>query len=109
MNRIEEETTQTLLRLPPPRKEESEFENREERDFSEMNFAHPNAQKDPAIKEENLIYHGSQENSSDNSSSTPSQPYRRETKKVGRNEPCPCGSGKKYKKCHALEDSSAKI
>ncbi len=24
---------------------------------------------------------------------------RRETKKVGRNDPCPCGSGKKYKKC----------
>ena len=22
------------------------------------------------------------------------------TDKVGRNEPCPCGSGKKYKKCH---------
>jgi preprotein translocase subunit SecA len=22
--------------------------------------------------------------------------------KVGRNDPCPCGSGKKYKKCHAL-------
>jgi preprotein translocase subunit SecA len=25
---------------------------------------------------------------------------RREGPKVGRNEPCPCGSGKKYKKCH---------
>jgi preprotein translocase subunit SecA len=25
---------------------------------------------------------------------------RREEAKVGRNEPCPCGSGKKYKKCH---------
>ena len=25
---------------------------------------------------------------------------RREAPKVGRNEPCPCGSGKKYKKCH---------
>jgi preprotein translocase subunit SecA len=24
----------------------------------------------------------------------------RETPKVGRNDPCPCGSGKKYKKCH---------
>jgi preprotein translocase subunit SecA len=24
-------------------------------------------------------------------------------KKVGRNEPCPCGSGKKYKKCHGAE------
>ncbi len=28
------------------------------------------------------------------------QPIKRETRKVGRNEPCPCGSGKKYKKCH---------
>ena len=27
------------------------------------------------------------------------QPIRTE-KKVGRNEPCPCGSGKKYKQCH---------
>jgi preprotein translocase subunit SecA len=24
---------------------------------------------------------------------------RREGRKVGRNDPCPCGSGKKYKKC----------
>jgi preprotein translocase subunit SecA len=28
------------------------------------------------------------------------QTVRREGKKVGRNDPCPCGSGKKYKKCH---------
>ena len=28
------------------------------------------------------------------------QPFVREGKKVGRNEPCPCGSGKKYKQCH---------
>ena len=28
------------------------------------------------------------------------QTVRREGKKVGRNEPCPCGSGKKYKRCH---------
>ena len=28
------------------------------------------------------------------------QPYAREYPKVGRNEPCPCGSGKKYKQCH---------
>lgn len=25
--------------------------------------------------------------------------YRREKPKIGRNDPCPCGSGKKYKKC----------
>ncbi len=28
------------------------------------------------------------------------QPFVREGRKVGRNEPCPCGSGKKYKQCH---------
>jgi len=26
-------------------------------------------------------------------------PYIRETPKIGRNEPCPCGSGKKHKHC----------
>ncbi|HZP41599.1 MAG TPA: preprotein translocase subunit SecA [Candidatus Binatia bacterium] len=26
--------------------------------------------------------------------------FRRDAEKVGRNDPCPCGSGKKYKKCH---------
>jgi len=30
----------------------------------------------------------------------PSVTIRRETPKVGRNDPCPCGSGKKYKTCH---------
>jgi len=28
------------------------------------------------------------------------KPMRRDQPKVGRNDPCPCGSGKKYKKCH---------
>ncbi len=31
--------------------------------------------------------------------STPKQPVRRASQKVQRNDPCPCGSGKKYKKC----------
>ncbi len=30
----------------------------------------------------------------------PVAPFVRETRKVGRNEACPCGSGKKYKQCH---------
>ncbi|MEN8763096.1 MAG: SEC-C metal-binding domain-containing protein, partial [Thiogranum sp.] len=28
------------------------------------------------------------------------QPFVRNGRKIGRNEPCPCGSGKKYKQCH---------
>jgi preprotein translocase subunit SecA len=33
-------------------------------------------------------------------------PVRREGPKIGRNDPCPCGSGQKFKKCHgaALDD-----
>ncbi|WP_217524611.1 preprotein translocase subunit SecA [Vibrio metschnikovii] len=31
-------------------------------------------------------------------------PMVREERKVGRNEPCPCGSGKKYKQCHGKID-----
>ena len=31
---------------------------------------------------------------------TLAKPFIRDEKKIGRNEPCPCGSGKKYKKCH---------
>ncbi len=27
-------------------------------------------------------------------------PFVRSGRKIGRNEPCPCGSGKKYKQCH---------
>ena len=29
-------------------------------------------------------------------------PIRRVTRKIGRNEPCPCGSGRKFKKCCGL-------
>ena len=36
------------------------------------------------------------------------EPVRVE-KKVGRNDPCPCGSGKKYKNCHGMQQSSAPV
>jgi preprotein translocase subunit SecA len=28
------------------------------------------------------------------------KPFVRNEQKIGRNDPCPCGSGKKYKQCH---------
>jgi len=36
----------------------------------------------------------------DETSETDEKPFVRGERKVGRNEPCPCGSGKKYKQCH---------
>jgi len=45
-------------------------------------------------KEQNLVFSGS-----DEGAPAKKKPVRRQKKKVGRNDPCPCGSGKKYKKC----------
>ena len=39
-------------------------------------------------------------NSSKNKLNQTNENRRIVSKKVGRNEPCPCGSGKKYKHCH---------
>ncbi|MGK0298816.1 MAG: preprotein translocase subunit SecA [Gammaproteobacteria bacterium] len=52
-----------------------------------MQFNHPNAPN--ALSNEN--HEEEQEINT---------PFVRQDKKVGRNEPCPCGSGKKYKQCH---------
>jgi preprotein translocase subunit SecA len=43
-------------------------------------------------KEQKLIFSGGEEPVS-------KKPVKREDGKIGRNDPCPCGSGKKYKKC----------
>ncbi|EAT11515.1 preprotein translocase subunit SecA [Bermanella marisrubri] len=40
----------------------------------------------------------------DESEDATAKPFVRDGKKVGRNEPCPCGSGKKYKQCHGKLD-----
>lgn len=72
------------------------------------------SQMDSTMKEEsrqrrqNLQYaHGELEADNDSMQQTDDSdqtgvqinPVKRETRKVGRNEPCPCGSGKKYKHC----------
>ncbi len=44
-------------------------------------------------KEQNLVY------SSGDDAPQKKKPVKRATQKIGRNAPCPCGSGKKYKKC----------
>ena len=47
-----------------------------------------------------LVTYAQKQGASDTESSTASvTTLRRNLPKVGRNDPCPCGSGKKYKKC----------
>ncbi|WP_031436851.1 preprotein translocase subunit SecA [Methylobacter tundripaludum] len=60
----------------------------------EMHFEHAQA---PALDayEESLLAPAEQEEGA-----TAEQPFIRDGNKVGRNDPCPCGSGKKFKQCH---------
>ncbi|AMQ27751.1 TPA: preprotein translocase subunit SecA [Legionella pneumophila] len=48
------------------------------------------------IRKMNLMH----ESLSENDEASETQTFRRQEKKIGRNDPCPCGSGKKYKACH---------
>jgi len=59
----------------------------------EMHFEHAQA---PALEayEESLLA------AEQDDVATAEQPFIREGHKVGRNDPCPCGSGKKFKQCH---------
>ena len=43
---------------------------------------------------------GAQADANQNASTSAGSTFVRQQPKVGRNEPCPCGSGKKYKQCH---------
>jgi preprotein translocase subunit SecA len=43
-------------------------------------------------KEQKMVFSGSE-------APERKKPVKRASKKIGRNAPCPCGSGKKYKKC----------
>ena len=73
MDRIKAETIGILFRIQLQRDEPvTELEHKE---------------KQP------LVYSGGE------SQAPKKKPVRRKEKKVGRNDPCPCGSGKKYKKC----------
>jgi preprotein translocase subunit SecA len=80
MDRSEDESLRFLFLLKTPEEEESmirEYQRRKRREQAQMKF----------------IGSGTTEK--------PQQVIRKE--KIGRNDPCPCGSGKKYKKCHGAQ------
>lgn len=87
---IKEETIRIVARVEPVSSEEMaavEEERRQEM-LQKMKTTHAKA---PSLTQEGE--EGEAPPASD-------QPIVRGTKKVGRNDPCPCGSGKKYKQCH---------
>jgi preprotein translocase subunit SecA len=79
--RIEEETIRWLYLFEPVSREEQDAREREREEARRK-----------AQREKNLVYSAGE--------SGPAGPAKREVAKAGRNDPCPCGSGKKFKKCH---------
>jgi preprotein translocase subunit SecA len=77
MERIDSDTVRFLFLMQPakPEQEAREIEERHKRQQAQIRFSAGPAQAEPP------------------------KPVRSGAK-VGRNDPCPCGSGKKYKKCH---------
>jgi preprotein translocase subunit SecA len=91
LQKVKREAIQLLARVEPVTREQMEAmerQRREERERQKIQLQHDQvsalggaqSQEQPAMRSP--------------------EPFVREGRKVGRNDPCPCGSGKKYKQCH---------
>jgi preprotein translocase subunit SecA len=87
---IEQSTLVMLVKMPAPQLSAPPHQEEHDDDFSDMDFKH--SQPEQSSKKEQLQRRRRPEDKP--------QPITREGEKIGRNDPCPCGSGKKYKKCH---------
>ena len=84
LDRIDTTTIRSLFNLQVVAEQAPEtLQQRRARRATAMNFTGPNQGATAAGEEAGKA-----------------KPVVRDQPKVGRNEPCPCGSGKKYKKCH---------
>jgi preprotein translocase subunit SecA len=80
MSRIEEDTLRFLFLLQPVEEKKQAEQVEKRRKHAEFVMS---------------------QQSSNNGDGAPRQ-AKRDASKVGRNDPCPCGSGKKFKKCHGV-------
>ena len=86
LDRIDTTTIRSLFNLQVVSEQAAEsLQQRRARRPAALRFTGPNQGAAPAGEEEGKI-----------------KTVVRDQPKVGRNEPCPCGSGKKYKKCHGI-------
>ena len=96
LERLKQEVVRILSHLQIKRQDEAELmerQRREEAARQKLAFQHAEA---------SVLSEGepSAEAQSAQSAEATQQPVVRDAPKVGRNDPCPCGSGKKYKQCH---------
>jgi len=89
LDQIKRESVRVLTAVQVPSKEEIEAQEEARRQQAVEQLAQAQATHDEAT--------GAEDKSAE---TAPERPMPAVSHKVGRNEPCPCGSGKKYKQCH---------
>lgn len=90
LEEIKSEVTQILMMVQIRSEQQVEAASEVPRSPTNMQYHHSTYEK--AL--------GEDEDSSKDGHQETHQPFVRQGDKVGRNDPCPCGSGKKYKQCH---------
>ena len=92
LERIQHETISFLWRVQfQPERAPEPIPRPARRAASELHFEHA---------EVSALADGDEEEVPAADAAAAHTPYVREGRKIGRNEPCPCGSGKKFKHCH---------
>ncbi|NBC83612.1 MAG: preprotein translocase subunit SecA [Bacteroidetes bacterium] len=93
IDKVNRDVTGVLMRAHIPVRDPNQVKQASDRrtDYDNMKTSHSEL--------DGMSQGGGQNNGSQQNQERKTQPVRVE-KKVGRNEPCPCGSGKKYKNCH---------
>ena len=89
LDQIKRESVRVLTAVQVPTKEEIEAQEEARRQQAVEQLAQAQATHEAAASSDD-----------DSADAAPDRPMPAVSHKVGRNEPCPCGSGKKYKQCH---------
>ena len=112
MGRIQANTISKVFKVKIQREEETVPAVAEhEREMEERGVA--GKSEEDGAQDQAAAARGGQQRRPAGRAAAPGEPQakaetvRRERPKVGRNDPCPCGSGKKYKKCHGKDEEAS--
>jgi preprotein translocase subunit SecA len=97
---IKYEVTSILAKVQVRQEEDVQQLDEQRQAPREMHFDHAPAPTLEVYEQAVLSAGELEEHSQQQEEEVTHQPFVREGHKIGRNDPCPCGSGKKYKQCH---------
>ena len=100
LDHIKYEVTGILAKVQVAEEEDAQAIDEQRQAPQEMNFEHADVQVSVAEQPQAQPIENLEQAAQAAQEEEAEQPFIREGQKVGRNDPCPCGSGKKYKQCH---------